>query len=554
MNRLRSFGLPLLALACSCQATETERYDPLPYSVAVATAEELVFFDETPAGSSSSRTVDLAEEFTSADPDDVAHIEDVFASILEERVFTRALPIGIESGPEGDESLAGRERRNLLARIAVEQRADLLLLIETIAFDTRVETERDWTNLLWFLAGPTVYFFEDRRYLLDATVEASLYDVSRFPTQDEFDAADPDQFEALTDEALVRRFRAKPDWVPTKFGERAENLFDYAQSLVIPTSFLRSSGGSAAGPIAEKSMHAMAAALARNIAVDEGFLGQPGGLATSFRLTGVGQFEERVPELRPRVVANGEALQVEFDLLQRRESAGTEFRRDFERWTLTLGKGREFAFDGDGSQSDGPWTVSIGDPPSGDDSGAPGGWVRKRVTVSRTLPDEADLDVDLGDAREQLLAAVEASEGVPEVRVIEAAIDDLDRVRASEPDEGSAQDVPRTRLYSGSWYKPDGATDDASQIVEVARDSSITTRRPLQDEFTIRFSVLDRLGDGERRSWTLPFEPRAWRLGLEPGYGRKLIGLIEANMNIPAAIAAQAGPFESADPSDGEGR
>lgn len=353
-----------LVLATGCQSTETRARKRLPFHVALAPVGENVFEDQTAEGADEERLVRLAAytQGTDAAEFDVVH---VLGDELQRSAFSEVTILPpVEGGSEGR-----------LVADAKARGADLLMTLEQVSYDADLETKTNHWNWFWFLTGPAVYFFTDREYRLDSTIEVALYDV-----HSALQTADGDYL--LDETALVRRFRAKADWVETRFSDRAEGALDWAKSLLIPTNMLRKRGQQARRKIALESLRSMALELSEDILVDAEFVTRPSSRKTLFYLS-----EDEVGAMEPELVAQGggEPTHVELvaSILHNSRGRATEFG-------LAEVRCGDAILDLRRAQGE---TVRVGDAEGSitvvDDGSVGGGWVRKRINVR--LPLEATL-------------------------------------------------------------------------------------------------------------------------------------------------------------------
>ena len=358
-----------MILVTACQSTAETARNRLPFHIALAPIGNDIFEDQTATEEAvdESQLVRLATYAETAD-DEPIDITAVLGEELERSVFSEVSVLApAATGAEG-QLVAG----------AMAHGADLLMTLEQVAYDADLETKTNHWNWFWYLTGPAVYFFTDREYRLDSTIEVALYDIHRVPQL-------PEGGYVLDETALIRRFRAKSDWVKTRFPDRAEGGWDWAKSLIIPTNMLRKHGQQARRKIADESVRSMAVALAEDIAVDAEFVTRPSSRKTLFHLS-----EDTVGSMQPELVAqNGGTepthVKIEASVLQRARGSSSEFGTAEVRCgdaVLDLRDAQGGTIDMDGATG----SITIVD-----DGTTPSGWVRKRVAVQ--IPVVATLDL-----------------------------------------------------------------------------------------------------------------------------------------------------------------
>lgn len=304
-------ALTLLALASSCRSSGESDLDRLPYHVALVPPTEGTFEDEIPTSAineeDASKRIEIKEFAFPEDGAKGVDVSKLLRRTLEDNLFTRVTPL---QPPEG----GGPVRAGWWASRAKLAGADLLLEIDQVTYDSRPATKgRPW-NYFWFLTGPLVYAFEDRDYRVQGTIEASLYELQSLPDVDDPGAEDLTDYDLGLNQ-LVRKFRAKPDWVSTKFGDRVEGSGAYLMSLLLPTSQLEKDSVDVRRKIATKTLESMADALVNEIAVDSEFVTRPDRDQTFYMAEG------------SKVRLSGkDALVLDATLWQREESYDREFK------------------------------------------------------------------------------------------------------------------------------------------------------------------------------------------------------------------------------------
>jgi len=377
LNAKMLLAVVAVSIGAGCKSTGgTADSGRLPFHVALVPIGDQIYEDRTPEGSTDEsnlvRLTSYADEGTGpASMDFVAILEQE----LEERVFSEVTVLGGSAESRG----AG-----LLVEEAKNRGADLLMTLEQVDYDADPETKARHLNWFWYLTGPAVYFFHDRDYRLDCTVEVALYDIHRIPLRSDGD-------HVLDDSALVRRFRAKSDWIATRFPDRAEGAFDWVKSLVVPTNLLRRHGTQARRKIASGSLHSMAASLAEDISIDSEFVTRPSSRGTLFYLA-----QDESAQQEPRLVALGEGagpthLLIQTSVLQRARGGASEFGVAEVRCGDAVFDLLQ-ASDGSPRRPDVTGSISI----EVGEGSMPSGWVRKRVEVR--VPVEALMDLAARDS------------------------------------------------------------------------------------------------------------------------------------------------------------
>ena len=416
-SRFRRGGAAALGLVLlvSCRSSGTESFEGvrLPYHVALAPSQAQDFVNQTPeTGVAKDAVLVDLRAYTTGEASEAIDLMGLLAQELEGKVFSQATRLRSETQEASSDAA--------LARGARAVGADLLMVVEEVVYDARPESKGKASNWLWFLTGPFELLTHDRSFKLDATIEVVLYDMNLVGEVD-------DGFELPAD-AEVRRFRAKPDWVETKFTERAEGGLDYIKSFFMPSAFLRKDGERARDAIAAASVESMARALAGDIAVDGEFLTRPNSDQGSFYLAPVPADEP----VRPRLVSEGsgpDEILFVADILQRDFFAD----RPFGVAELSVAGKTYNLQDPSGSGAlDARFDLIEG--------AAPGGMVRKRLSVS--LPAQAAYGRSRVDDTLQLRLAAESGESGGRswtfplerdtVRVLEARMSTGDSVRPVE--------------------------------------------------------------------------------------------------------------------------
>jgi hypothetical protein len=330
---------------------------------------------------------------------------------LEESLFSKVTVLGAPGSGTLDD-------RTLVAG-AQEAGADLLMMVEQVAYTATPEVKTHTSNWFWWLTGPFVYLFEDRSYRVDCTIEVALYDVHRLAAAGApQDPSEPAEDDLLNRDALVRRFRAKADWVTSSFTERTETGMEYAYSIFVPTAYLASDGERVTRLVAVDSLSSMADALANDIATDADFVVRQSQRETPYYLANGTKGGLVTPQLQG--AGADQRLVFEAEILQRRAGA----QRDFQTAQIRVG---DDVFDlAQGEVADG-YVGSIAV-----DSENPGsaGWVRKKVqaaipvdaTCVAAIRDQT-FQFLLNDSRDaQSLHSWTFPIGVENVRAIEASI------------------------------------------------------------------------------------------------------------------------------------
>ncbi len=417
------------ALTVGCRSTGggEARARNLPYHVAVSVASDDVYVDETPKDADrSGAQVDLGHFASARAGEDRVDFPLMIADRLQAEVFSKVTLLAqspIEAVQVAQAKASG---------------ADLFMTVRELAYDTRAESKPRYSNWFWFFTGPFEFLFNDREFKVEGTVEVELYDLNQVPdplglapAQLASGVAGLGAEEAaalmaytLPAEALVRRFRAQPDWAKTKFQDRAQNGFDWVKSIFLPSSFLRTDGREARRYVAEKSFASLAATLSRQIAVDAEFVARPSHTDRMYIESALqgGQIRTALDEQRSEVLF--EAI-----VLQREDSAESDFRvaevRLGERvFDLSDAQGRSVLRDG--------FRGSIG---VQDASDAPAGWVRKRIEVA--LPVAATYVGRAGDRIQvdptlQLVLADELGAGQSRSWTFDLGAEERGMVRAIE--------------------------------------------------------------------------------------------------------------------------
>ena len=227
-----SFALALAALglgACRSTAPSGEG-PPLPFHVVLLPTE---VHDLAQATETSTEPV-YAEEGASDPPDDM-RVELTTAEMsraLEQglsRAFVRTTRLELPEDRSELERLGPLERDRYWQSRARAAGADLLMRTRLLV-DPAVEGRRNdkfWLNLpLFFLGGPMCYFVGDRRYEVSARLQADVFDVS-------------EGHDSLADYALLPLpLYAEFQGLDLRFIDRADDLGDYALSLIVPSGLL----------------------------------------------------------------------------------------------------------------------------------------------------------------------------------------------------------------------------------------------------------------------------------------------------------------------------
>lgn len=393
----------LLALgltACQSSGDEDSELTGLPYHVALAPASAEIFEDQRSVSEEAEGLlVDLKHYTSPAAGEERVNLPKVLGRQLQKDLFSKVTVLDGES----------EQSEAQLVAAAKASGADLLMTIEQIVYDSESESRARPSNWVWWLTGPFVFLFTDRSYRLDGTIEVALYDVNKLADPGELD---PDY--VLDPTALVRRFRAKPDWIDTKYTDRAEGGMDYVKSIVVPTSYLRSDGQGVSRIVATESIRSMARSLASDIAVDADFVVRPSQRQTQFYWA-EGDGEDLG---RPRIVGEGPDTRLAFEteILQRSGSAERAFQ------TAEVRVGDQVFELGQGAPGPGGSIERV-------EGRAPEDWVRKRIKASipieaaaSTLASQKSFQLTLNDSRDaRSMRTWTFPVGSDNVRAIEAA-------------------------------------------------------------------------------------------------------------------------------------
>jgi hypothetical protein len=241
-----------------CAGVASRRGTTLPFHVAVIplTARSL-HVDPVPGTAPESERFGLEL--------DAAAISSSVASSLTGTCFSRvsllSLPDGV--GAAEFDSWSTAERDAHWARAAEDRGADVVLECD-VRYSPAVRDERNgkfWLNLpLFLLGGPACWFVDDVSYVVDASLQANLYDVNairsgRATFQD--GRAELLHVESHADEATM-------DFIDRAGGQ----VGWYAASVVVPAGFLHRESENAEHKVAGEVASVLAADFAR--AVREG--------------------------------------------------------------------------------------------------------------------------------------------------------------------------------------------------------------------------------------------------------------------------------------------
>jgi hypothetical protein len=252
--RHRTLLLLIVCLAwagCASAPVEEAPGPPaLPFHVGVLPLEsvELRASSAPPDGDVTDMRLDL----------DASGVAEALTSELEQRAFARVTQLG----PGGDPVALGRaERADLLLEVSV--RYGPAIWRERIASST-------WHFFLFAIGGPFVINQRDFRYLADAELEATLYDLS---------AIDGERVRLGDARARVLLSEARFDGEPLSYNERREGSPGWWKCLFVPSGLLAKQSPALEQRLALDIPKSLARDLADDLVRERGLLLDRGPLA-----------------------------------------------------------------------------------------------------------------------------------------------------------------------------------------------------------------------------------------------------------------------------------